>query len=70
MARNTDSTPLPAAERHFLEVLCLWRGLYDHRGPQDRLVVATVSETIEAAELRIRLQRRHDELIRRRFTGR
>ena len=64
--RSNRTTP---GDTHFLDVLCLWRGLYGHRGPQDRVVVATVDDTIRAAELRIRLQRRRDEQILRRFTG-
>lgn len=56
-------------ERRFLDALCLWRGLYEHRGPQDRLVVATVDDTIAAAELRIRLQRIRNEQLVRRFSS-
>jgi hypothetical protein len=69
MALNTDLTTPKANDRHFLEVLCLWRGLYGHRGPQDRLGVASVAETIEAANLRISLRHRRDEEILRRFAG-
>ncbi|HJP71709.1 MAG TPA: hypothetical protein VJ975_08325 [Candidatus Limnocylindria bacterium] len=69
MTLHPDSTATTADDRHFLEVLCLWRGLYGHRGPQDRLAVASVTDTIESAELRIRLRRHHDEAILRRFTG-
>jgi hypothetical protein len=69
MALNTESRKPKHADSHFLEVLCLWRGLYGHRGPQDRLAVASVDETIDAAELRIRMRRRRDEEILRRFAG-
>ena len=69
MALNTDFTTPGHDDRRFLEVLCLWRGLYRHRGPQDRLAVATVADAIEAAELRIRVRRHHDDEILRRFAG-
>jgi hypothetical protein len=69
MTLRTDSPATTAADRHFLEVLCLWRGLYGHRGPQDRFATASVAETIEAANLRISMRRRHDEEILRRFAG-
>ncbi|MDQ2689206.1 MAG: hypothetical protein M3Y29_02900 [Chloroflexota bacterium] len=60
--------PRPEDQR-FLEALCLWRGLYAHRGPQDKLVVATVEDTITAAEMRIHLRRMRDEQMLRRFAG-
>ena len=66
---NADPTSAAAADRRFLDALCLWRALYGQRGPQDRLAAATVAETIAAAEIRIRLRRHHDEEIVRRFTG-
>ena len=56
-------------ERLFLEALCYWRGLYGHRGPQDRLAVATVEDVVAAAELRIRVRRMRDEQMVRRFSG-
>jgi hypothetical protein len=69
MTLHTASTATKADDRHFLEVLCLWRGLYGRRGAQDRVAVAAVDETIAAAEVRIRLRLHHDEEILRRFAG-
>lgn len=66
---NTDSTATTADDRRFLDALCVWRALYGHRGPQDRMAVASVADTIEAAELRIRLRQHHDQEILRRFAG-
>ncbi len=62
------SRPRPEDQR-LLEALCLWRGLYAHRGPQDKLVVASVDDVVAAAELRIRLRRMRDERMLRRFAG-
>lgn len=69
MTARTDSPATTAADRHFLEVLCLWRGLYSHRGPRDRFAVASVAETVEAASQQIGMARGHDEEILRRFAG-
>ena len=57
-------------DRRFLEALCLWRGLYAHRGPLDATVTASVDDVVAAAELRIRLRRMRDDEMLRRFGGR
>lgn len=56
-------------DRHFLEMLCLLRGLYAHRGSQDRLAVIAVDEAILSAELLLQLRRVRDERLMRRFIG-
>lgn len=70
MHREFSHSQRPTPEDlRFLEALCLWRGLYAERGPQDSNSVATVASTISAAELRMRTLRITDERMRRRFIG-
>lgn len=70
MTRKSSHFRRPTPEdRRFLDTLCLWRGLYAGRGPQDSMPVATLASTISAAELRMRTLRISDDRMRRRFIG-
>ena len=70
MTRDTGHSRRPTPDdRRFLEALCLFRGLYAERGPDDSVSVATVTCTITAAEARLRSLRIRDDRMRRRFTG-
>ncbi len=69
MIGPTGPTPRPTPdERHFLDMLCLYRSLYATRGPDDSSSVATVATIIGAAEMRMRALRIRDERLRRRAT--
>lgn len=62
---NRRATP---DDRRFLDAICLWRGLYARRGPQDRSSAVGVDDAIASAELRLHLRRVRDERLLRRFT--
>lgn len=70
MTQSTHSRRPTPEERRFLELLCLWRGLYAGRGAQDRAGAHSLADVVRDAERRMRALRLHDDELMRRFTGR
>ena len=67
---ETGARPGGASDEALLfEALCIWRGLYAHRGPQDRTSVISIGEVIGSAELLLRSRHLRDQWILRRFAG-